>query len=104
MVRLRGDQAKVGAAARDDRPDREQRSHVDRRRTSKARAGRASIQSYASQVDEDSSIRLGIRQVPTSQAWLEATEAWRTIRSVNKAVRNADENIPAVSPQQILAS
>jgi len=39
-----------------------------------------------------------------AKAWLEATEAWRTIRSVNKAVRNADENIPAVSPQQILAS
>jgi hypothetical protein len=59
MVRLRGDQAKVGAAARDDRPDREQRSHVDRRRTSKARAGRASIQSYARQVDEDSNWAYG---------------------------------------------
>jgi hypothetical protein len=90
--------------SRGDRPDRKQRSHVDRRRTSKARAGRASIQSYARQVDEDSSIRLGIRQVPTSQGMVRSNRglANHTIFKQGRAqLRHADENIPAVSPQQI---
>jgi len=72
------------ASACRDCPDLKWRSDIDHRRASKARARGAPIQSHSGQVDEDPGIRLGLHQIPP-RAWIEATEAWRTMRSLSKA-------------------
>src|SRR6185437_10791844 len=49
------------------RSDGEQPCDIDRRRASKARAGRAPVQPYPGQADENSSLCLGVHKIPRSQ-------------------------------------
>ena len=49
------------------RADGEQRCDLDRRRASKARAGRAPVQPYPGQADENSSVSLGVHKIPSSK-------------------------------------
>jgi len=46
----------------------EQRCDIDRRRASKARAGRAPVQPYPGQADENSSLSLGVHKIPPSKS------------------------------------
>src|SRR5438876_11690486 len=53
---------------RRNRPDGGRRRDIDHRRTPEARAGGASLQSHARQIDQDYDIRLALLQIPTSQS------------------------------------
>jgi hypothetical protein len=49
------------------RADGQQRCDLDRRRASKARAGRAPVQPYPGQAHENSSLSLGVNKIPPSK-------------------------------------
>src|SRR5205823_13246904 len=78
------------------RSDREQRCDLDRLRASKARAGRAPVQPYPGQADENSSLSLGVHKIPPSKS-MAVSHRGLASYSRNKQVRppvcNRDEKI-----------
>ena len=70
-----------------DRSDGEQCCDIDRRRASKARLGRAFVQPYPGQTDENSRLCMGLHKFREAKAWLTNTEAWQAIRAISRSVR-----------------
>jgi hypothetical protein len=86
-----------------NRSDRDQCSDTGRRRTFEARPGRAPVQSHPRQADEDSSIRLDVRPVPTSQSMVGSHRGLANhtvVEQCRPQLRTADEDFRccAVSP------
>jgi hypothetical protein len=76
--------------------------HIDCRRTFEARPGRAPVQPYRRQVDENSRLCLAYTKFREIKTWLKNTEAWQAVRAFGKSARQYLTEIKKFSALQHL--